>query len=488
MDHLTTALHMLDRLHGDDSPLLADVYVALFNLYVDARMVPQGVEALRRAVDIAASADGEDVDFEINRLLLRLLTEPDHQVARAREALEISEGTYGPVHPRTAETYRLLSALLRGLGELDEAQQMAARAADIDRSNYGPRHFRVASDIVSMLAVDTARGDFGAAEARLREMAEIVVSAHADDRDAWLRDTGLLDVLAEATANERSAPLFELAVETLDEAFAPDQRLLGSARALLMTALQIGGDMNLREARIAESALLYNRGLQLARLTTENFLDDSAFEIKLALVHAKGGDAAATQAYIQAAMESLSRTGHPAPIWYVTDELSKLAGAIGRVPLVEATVAKQVTETIEGDAVSTFRPRLTAAIPPEWFAKESTTLLAPDGQANVIASAEPLDPTVDSERYAAVQGDLLREDFPDYEEKEFAAVTIFGGRSGYMRSFEWTPPDGVRVAQIQLYYAENGRGYTATATTPLENFPKRELLLRQLLLALRIAN
>ena len=35
--------------------------------------------------------------------------------------------------------------------------------------------------------------------------------------------------------------------------------------------------------------------------------------------------------------------------------------------------------------------------------------------------------------------------------------------------------------QIQLYYAENGRGYTATATTPSTQFERFELQFRQLL-------
>ncbi|MCB0880015.1 MAG: DcrB-related protein [Thermoleophilia bacterium] len=128
-----------------------------------------------------------------------------------------------------------------------------------------------------------------------------------------------------------------------------------------------------------------------------------------------------------------------------------------------------------------FKPQLTAPLPEGWFAKESITLLAPDGQANVIASSEPLDPTIDTNQYAQVQGDLLRKEFPGYREFAFEPARMLGGKQGYIRRFEWTPPDGVAVTQIQLYYAEEGRGYTATATTPSTQFERFEMQFRQLL-------
>ena len=113
-----------------------------------------------------------------------------------------------------------------------------------------------------------------------------------------------------------------------------------------------------------------------------------------------------------------------------------------------------------------YRSGLTVAVPEGWFAKDSVTLLAPDGQANVIASTEPLDPGIDVHQYARVQGDLLRHEFPGYVEHSFTPETILGNRAGYLRRFQWTPPDGVPVLQVQLYAVEPGRGITATATTP----------------------
>ena len=107
-------------------------------------------------------------------------------------------------------------------------------------------------------------------------------------------------------------------------------------------------------------------------------------------------------------------------------------------------------------------------------------MLAPDGQANVIASSEPLDDGIDTQSYANVQGNLLRTKFPGYHEHAFEEADAFGDH-GFMRRFEWLPPDGVAVMQIQLYYVEKGRGYTATATTPKSEYERYEFDLQDIL-------
>lgn len=129
---------------------------------------------------------------------------------------------------------------------------------------------------------------------------------------------------------------------------------------------------------------------------------------------------------------------------------------------------------------------LSADVPSDWFLKESITLLAPDGQANVIASIEPLDPSLTSRQYAEIQGDLLRREFPGYHEFEFAPAAVYGGQPGYLRHFAWIPPDGRSVTQLQTYLAMSGSGYTATATTSTALFPSLERQLRLLLDGLRL--
>lgn len=142
--------------------------------------------------------------------------------------------------------------------------------------------------------------------------------------------------------------------------------------------------------------------------------------------------------------------------------------------------------TGEGDGGERLRPRLTLPHPEGWFAKESLTLLAPDGQANVIASGEPIPSDIDVASYADVQGGHLRAEFPRYLEHEFGPAVLANGLRGYRRRFEWAPPDGVPVMQIQFYYADPGRGYTATATTPATQFDRFEPTFQRILGGLQL--
>jgi hypothetical protein len=136
-----------------------------------------------------------------------------------------------------------------------------------------------------------------------------------------------------------------------------------------------------------------------------------------------------------------------------------------------------------------FRPRLTAPLLDGWVAtKESLTLLAPSGKANVIASREPLAPGMDTAEYAEAQSDHLRTELPEYRQLSFEETEVFGGRPGLIRRFEWNPPEGNRVTQIQLYYAESGAGYTATATTESADFDGYESDLRAVLEGLTVAD
>ena len=108
--------------------------------------------------------------------------------------------------------------------------------------------------------------------------------------------------------------------------------------------------------------------------------------------------------------------------------------------------------------------RLRLRVPAGWAVKESFTVLSPDGQANVIVSREPLAPDLTTEQYAEIQHGLLRREFPGFEQHDLTEVTLSCGPA-LLRTFSWKPPDGVRVTQRQLYFAADGTGCTATATT-----------------------
>lgn len=143
-------------------------------------------------------------------------------------------------------------------------------------------------------------------------------------------------------------------------------------------------------------------------------------------------------------------------------------------------------QVAENNTAQNFKPRFTAQLPEAWFAKESITLITPDGQANIIASSEPLDGYIDAAYYAESQGEVLQYEFPYYRELSFEPAIVFENRRGYIRRFQWTPPDSYGVTQIQIYYVENERGYLATATTATNLFERYRTQLEKVLDGLRI--
>ena len=67
--------------------------------------------------------------------------------------------------------------------------------------------------------------------------------------------------------------------------------------------------------------------------------------------------------------------------------------------------------------------------PAGWFFKTSVTLVAPDGQGNVIASSEPIDVRLDTEQYFAEQGVLLYREFPKFAEEAQGRLSLEIGRA-----------------------------------------------------------
>lgn len=127
---------------------------------------------------------------------------------------------------------------------------------------------------------------------------------------------------------------------------------------------------------------------------------------------------------------------------------------------------------------------VTVALPAGWHVKQSWTLLAPDRQANVIASCEPVSEGMTTDEYAHLQGSLLQREFPGYTQLSFDRVDV-GPVPALLRDFQWTPPDGLTVRQLQLYLVLSGRGYTATATAPVTRFPQLEQIFRGTLTRMR---
>lgn len=118
---------------------------------------------------------------------------------------------------------------------------------------------------------------------------------------------------------------------------------------------------------------------------------------------------------------------------------------------------------------------LTALIQKDWLFKESITLLGSSGKANVIVRSEPVNSDVDTSSYAESQRQAISKNFYRYEEFTYENMSLNGRYDGFVQVFEWTPDNGERVRQMQFYYVNNSRGYTATATARKQDYEEQEM-------------
>jgi hypothetical protein len=122
--------------------------------------------------------------------------------------------------------------------------------------------------------------------------------------------------------------------------------------------------------------------------------------------------------------------------------------------------------------------RINFEVPDGWTYKEQVTVAQAndaDGvSANVIASSEPIDPEKSARDYADEMGERYEKEFPGYEELALEEIDIFGGTHGWLRRFAWEPEQGVRIDQLQAYYAADGRCYTAVASAGAGEFDEHK--------------
>ena len=481
------ALEMLSALYGAEDIALAPLLDNAVELLFERERWREALRLLQRTLDTReANGQGNSPEAMSSRILLKVLAQPDLAAASATELIEHLEREYGPLHPEVAAGELLLGTILRRIGDFGASRVRITRAIEIFAVNYGSKHYRVAQGLMGLVGLAVDEGDSFEAERRLREGIGVVMSAPAGEREAAVRLSGLGGELSEAVASDRSRSFVHSVVDIVAAAAGGDAEVLDATREMVIRAQRIGGDLLLRTGESIKAASEYAYGLELARLTTDTALDDSEFLMRLGFLAAADGDVQTALECFRACMECMRNAQIRSPIWVLIDQCGSLVTLTGSIADVRPVLDQLFDEVKEKGAMTEFRGLITAVVPDGWFAKESMTLLSPDGQSNVIASSEPLDPSTDTDQYAGVQGELLENEFPEYVQKSFERIPVFSDRDGYLRTFEWTPPDGRRVAQAQLYYAEPGRGYTCTATTTADNLAAVELVLLQVMRNLRL--
>lgn len=135
-----------------------------------------------------------------------------------------------------------------------------------------------------------------------------------------------------------------------------------------------------------------------------------------------------------------------------------------------------------------FGAKTSADVPDGWDIRDSLTMTAPDRGANVIFSSDRLEQAMSAQEYAELNGQQLKNQFPDYSEIDVGEFPLGDGHPAVFRQFQWFPEDGEPVTQIQLYLTDSERGYTATATCLVRDFSRYQKTLLGLLAGLAISD
>jgi tetratricopeptide (TPR) repeat protein len=485
---LHEAYDIVGRVHGFDSIQVAEILEQSFSVFIEKDLFSEAIQALRTVIEIHERSDeADDRELSARRQLLALMTTPENSLSSARTIVDDFVEAYGPRHPATAGSLRGLSTVLLKVGQHEEARSTLEKAHRLDLDNFGPHHYRLAADHLDLMLLNAYEDDLTTSEESLRQAIHVVTGARPEDQDAVLRLAALNRVLVSAALSDNARPILTRVLPAVADAGLAEADVGFSALTSVINAVLVAGDYLMIAKRYAEASEQYHRGAELALLTVDNPIDDAVFEIRLGCLAGVASDRAGVVARLRSALD-LPREVAPLEnrVWWLVKQCDELFARTGAIDIVPEVLNLLVDEAKEQGEMAVYKPSLTSLVPTGWFVKESITLLAADGQANVIASSEPLDPTVTIEQYAETQGNLLATEFNGYEEKSYEPWAAFGVSGGYLRSFEWTPDDGKRVWQTQIYYVENSRGYTATATTPADNYREVAIMLDQVLRNLRL--
>jgi tetratricopeptide (TPR) repeat protein len=304
-----------------------------------------------------------------------------------------------------------------------------------------------------------------------------------DGAPEYLRDPDLLYRLADYRLNhaadlERKGELeaalaaYGHAGQTVPEGTHPARVMLVANRL---------GEAYVRLDRLDLAREEFDQGLGIA-VELESGAAASVFERRLAIVAAAEGDAESSATLARASIAREPDAAWPA-YWALVQDASVAPEA--KRGVLRRVLRDLAIELKNGGEMERFDSQLSIARPPGWGVKESVTLLEPSGQANVIVSTEPVPPGTTTEDYARANEEQMDQgDFPGYRQFSREETEFANGGPAIVRRFEWTPPDGATVTQIQLYHVDGDRGLTATGTTTSASYDDLELDLEQLLLSI----
>jgi tetratricopeptide (TPR) repeat protein len=452
----TVGTHHLDWLEVSEN---------IFSVLLDGNEHQRAIEDAERTIAIKEELGTFAEDLEDSRLLLGILTGDVPATDASRELSERFRRRYGAHHQDTAEALRLLGAVLSG-SDPEEARTALEAALEVHVANLGPDHYQVARSLVYVMRNYLQQHDFEDAAVVAGQALDVVGHTPETDRATVLRLIGITDALADVGGIPAQRPFLDRVPDVI-ASHTSDEQTAMELRGALSRGLRRAGDEALVAGDVDRAREEYERAMDVARETPEP-LDDCDVEVRLGFVCGLEGDDAGARAHWRAALDLFPEGSDLTwPLWFLVRVHGQLSRAVRRSEVSERALQQLVDDMQEEGKVTSFRASITSLVPDGWLVKESITLLSPDGQANVIASSEPLDPSIDTARYAGTQGELLRTEFPGFKEAWVQEREVLGGRPGVVRAFSWTPEGGVPVTRCSSTTPRTDEG------TPPRRPPRR---------------
>jgi DNA-binding CsgD family transcriptional regulator len=308
--HARHALTIAERLGEDD--LLASASRALGNLLARTNQLPEGLDLLRRALDLAIATDNLAEAAECCaclRMACAWNCEYRQAIAYARQEIDLARRCHAPYLLRHVYTH--LTVMYALAGELAEAERAYAEARNVVERLAAPEawaYFDLIAGVTPM-----ARGDYAASELGTVRAIEEFRAANPDTLVWYL---GILAVICARQGKERET------LAAIDEAEAAIAAVLSESMASMLPL-----------SSVVDAAFLIGAGQRVAQYSTR--LEPFRGQFHNALVSRLLGQIETLQGDFTAAHVSLDEAEATARREHVKFELAQTLVAHANLAIAE---------------------------------------------------------------------------------------------------------------------------------------------------------
>ena len=220
---------------------------------------------LRAAVSEATELAAAELLGTSLQLLGRWLTTMSRFVEAEqslRQAVMMTEQTFGPDHPEVAGSLNNLAALLSATNRLSEAEPLYRRALSIYETSYGPDHPLVATSLNNLAGLLSDTNRLAEAEPLYHRALSIRETSYGPDHPSVATSLNNLAGLLSATNRLSEAePLYRRALSIRETSYGPDHPEVAGSLNNLAELLRVTN-------RVSEAEPLYRGAVEILVLFT----------------------------------------------------------------------------------------------------------------------------------------------------------------------------------------------------------------------------